>query len=211
VLFLPGYALLNALTPGRSLDPIERVLVSLGLSFAATIVAGILLAVTPIRLSAISWALTLAGLTLAGSVIAWVRRARAGIQAPDIPRLTASRGAVALMLIAALIAGDALLGNSLEAAQQDKPAPEQLWMVPAGPADEVRLGMRAGPGGGNYSIRLSSAGNVIESFQLTLAEGETWERLVIVPAQTSQDALVARLYSATDGAELRLVFLQPPN
>ncbi|MGH9422140.1 MAG: hypothetical protein ACRD3J_19340, partial [Thermoanaerobaculia bacterium] len=94
--------------------------------------------------------------------------------------------------------------------QQDKPAPDQLWMVPAGPSGEVRLGMRAGPGGGNYAIRLSSAGDVIQSFELTLAEGETWERLVVVPAQDLQLALVARLYSGTDGAELRFVFLQPP-
>jgi hypothetical protein len=80
--------------------------------------------------------------------------------------------------------------------------------VPAG--EEVRLGMRAGPGGGQYEVRLSSAGEVIQNFDLTLAEGEAWERLVVVPADARQHALVARLYRGTDGVELRFVFLQPP-
>jgi hypothetical protein len=208
VLFLPGYALLSALAPARSLEPIERLLVSLGLSFAATIVAGLLLAMTPFRLSPLSWAVMLAGVTLVASAVAWLRRVRAGIEGPQFPRLAARPGALALMLVAALIAGDALLGNSLAAVQQDKPAPEQLWLVPAG--EEVRLGMRAGPGGGQYEVRLSSAGEVIQNFDLTLAEGEAWERLVVVPADARQHALVARLYRGTDGVELRFVFLQPP-
>jgi hypothetical protein len=211
VLFLPGYAILSALAPARPLEAIERVLVSLGLSFAVTIVVGILLALTPVRLSALSWAITLAGLTLAGCAIAWVRRVRARIEGPRIPRLTSPPAAAALMLIAALIAGNALVGNSVGAVGQDEPAPEQLWMVPAASPGQIRLGMRAGPGGGEYALRLSSGGEVIQSYDLTLAEGEAWEQLVIVPEQAQGHALVARLYSATDGAELRFVFLQAPS
>jgi hypothetical protein len=210
VFFLPGYAVLSALAPARPLEAIERVLVSLGVSFVVTIVAGILLALTPVRLSALSWAVTLTGLTLAGSVIAWLRRVRARIEGPHLPRLTSPPAAAALMLIAALIAGNALLGNSVGAVGQDNPAPEQLWLVPAESPDAVRLGMRAGPGGGEYDLRLSSGGEVIQSFDLTLAQGEVWERLVVVPEQARANALVARLNRATDGTELRFVFLQPP-
>jgi hypothetical protein len=115
------------------------------------------------------------------------------------------------MLIAALIAGNALVGNSVGAVGQDKPAPEQLWMVPAGSPGEIRLGMRAGPGGGEYALRLSSGGEVMQTYELTLAEGEVWEQLVMVPEEAQHRALVARLYRATDGTELRFVFLQEPS
>jgi hypothetical protein len=211
VLFLPGYAVLSALAPARPLEAVERVLVSLGLSFAATIVIGLVLALTPVRLSALSWAIALAALTLTGSAIAWVRRVRARIAGPQFPRLATPPAAAALMLIAALIAGNALVGNSVGAVGQDEPAPDQLWMVPAGSPGQIRLGMRAGPGGGEYALRLSSGGEVIQTYELSLAEGEVWEQSVILPVEAQDRALVARLYRATDDTELRFVFLQEPS
>jgi uncharacterized membrane protein len=75
VLFIPGYALIAALFPGRGdLDGIERVALSFGLSIAVVPLIGLALNYTPwgIRLDPILASLTV--FTLAMTLIAWYRR-----------------------------------------------------------------------------------------------------------------------------------------
>jgi uncharacterized membrane protein len=75
VLFIPGYALIAALFPGRGdLDGIERVALSFGLSIAVVPLIGLALNYTPwgIRLDPILVSLTL--FTLAMTLVAWYRR-----------------------------------------------------------------------------------------------------------------------------------------
>ena len=75
VLFIPGYALIAALFPGRGdLDGIERVALSFGLSIAVVPLIGLALNYTPwgIRLDPILVSLTV--FTLAMTLVAWYRR-----------------------------------------------------------------------------------------------------------------------------------------
>lgn len=81
VLWLPGYALIKALFPEepyveasqRSLDPIERIALSIGLSLAITPIIGLLLNYTPwgIRLTPVT--LSLLAFTLTSAMIAVAR------------------------------------------------------------------------------------------------------------------------------------------
>lgn len=75
ILFFPGYTLIAALFPKRqSLDSIERVALSFGLSIAVVPLIGLILNYTPwgIRLYPILVSLT--GFILAMSAVAWIRR-----------------------------------------------------------------------------------------------------------------------------------------
>jgi len=75
VLFLPGYALIAALFPGKDdLDAIERIALSFGLSIAITPLLGLALNYTPfgIRLSPILAVLSIFTISLA--LCAYVRR-----------------------------------------------------------------------------------------------------------------------------------------
>jgi hypothetical protein len=209
VLFLPGYAVGAALLPSRSLEPIERFLVSLGLSFGLTILVGIALGLSPAGLGPLSWAVSLAGVTLVGCLVALARRVRARIAGPGFARPVVPLGGALLILLASVLLADVLLGARLVALQQEAPAPEQLWMLRGDAPEDVRLGVRAGPGGGEYTVRLSSAGELVQRFDLELAEGETWQTLASVPAEATRRPLVARLYRAGSEIELRFVVLQP--
>lgn len=74
VLFFPGYALLSALFPGRELDGVERVALSIGLSICLVVFTGLALNYTPwgIRLGPIL--LGLCGITLFFCAIGSLRK-----------------------------------------------------------------------------------------------------------------------------------------
>ena len=75
ILFFPGYTLIAALFPKRhSLDSIERVALSFGLSIAVVPLIGLILNYTPwgIRLYPILVCLT--GFIIVMSIVAWIRR-----------------------------------------------------------------------------------------------------------------------------------------
>jgi uncharacterized membrane protein len=74
VLFLPGYALLEALYPKRDLDELTRFALSIGLSLALVPLAGLVLNYTPLGLKLLPVTLTLAGLTLALLVFALTKK-----------------------------------------------------------------------------------------------------------------------------------------
>jgi len=75
VAFLPGYCLTETLFPKKdSLDIIERVTFSIGLSFAATALVGLFLSFTPISLTLYTALPTLGTLVLALNIIALIRK-----------------------------------------------------------------------------------------------------------------------------------------
>jgi len=65
VLFLPGYALIEALYPKRELDELTRFALSIGLSLALAPLTGLVLNYTPFGIRLLPVAISLAGLTLA--------------------------------------------------------------------------------------------------------------------------------------------------
>jgi uncharacterized membrane protein len=70
VLYLPGYALTAAVFANKNHDLLERTLYSLGLSLATTVVAGLFLHLTRLKILAEHLSILLGGVTLLASVAA---------------------------------------------------------------------------------------------------------------------------------------------
>lgn len=74
ILFLPGYALIEALYPKRELDELTRFALSIGLSLAISPLTGLVLNYTPFGIRLLPVTLSLAGVTSALLVAALVRK-----------------------------------------------------------------------------------------------------------------------------------------
>lgn len=74
ILFLPGYALIEALYPKKELDELTRFALSIGLSLAIVPLAGLILNYTPFGLRLLPVAVFLAGTTIALLTVALTRR-----------------------------------------------------------------------------------------------------------------------------------------
>jgi len=74
VLFLPGYALIEALYPKRELDDLTRFALSIGLSLALVPLTGLVLNYTPFGIRLLPVAISLACLTVALLVVALIRK-----------------------------------------------------------------------------------------------------------------------------------------
>ncbi len=77
VLFLPGYAFTLAVYPRRSRStPVERVALSLGLSFAVVALDGLILNYLPGGITQTSLTISLTAIMLGLALIAWIRQSR---------------------------------------------------------------------------------------------------------------------------------------
>ena len=74
VLFLPGYALVEALYPKRELDELTTFALSIGLSLALVAITGLLLNYTPLGIKLVPIAISLAGFTLVLLLVALTRK-----------------------------------------------------------------------------------------------------------------------------------------
>ena len=74
VLFLPGYALIEALYPKRDLDELSRFALSVGLSLAVVPLAGLVLNFTPFGIRLLPVALSIAGITVFFMMVALLRK-----------------------------------------------------------------------------------------------------------------------------------------
>ena len=74
VLFLPGYALIEALYPKRELDELTRFALSIGLSLALVPLTGLVLNYTPFGIRLVPVAISLAVVTLALLIVALTRK-----------------------------------------------------------------------------------------------------------------------------------------
>jgi hypothetical protein len=74
VIFLPGYALIEALYPKHELDELVRFALSIGLSIALVPLTGLVLNYTPFGIRLIPVAISLAGLTVALLIVALTRK-----------------------------------------------------------------------------------------------------------------------------------------
>jgi hypothetical protein len=206
---LPGYGLLSALLPSSTLSAVERLIIAVGASIGITVLGGIVLALSPARLSPLSWGVMLAAVSLVAIGAAWLRRQRLGLTGSRFSRPQVPLAGGVLILVASVLLADVLLGARFIAAEQLSPAPEQLWILPTESAKQVRVGMQAGAGGGDYLVRVSSAGDTVAQYELELRQGEQWQTELRVTAEQRAGPLVARLYAEGSENELRFVVLQP--
>lgn len=191
VLILPGYALSVLLfAPGR-LQRVERVLVSLGLSIALTILVGFALNWTASGMNTLVWTLCLGGLSFVCSVLAaWRNRT---LPAPARARPVLDAREAIVFALAGVVALLALFVATRGAIEQPSAGFSQLWLVPAGQS-AVQIGvsnLEQQPM--SYRLVLKAGGQIIGDWStIELQPGETWNYDVTLPATPS--ALEALLY-----------------
>lgn len=193
----PGY-LLGQLLVGPRTTGLERVAVMAGLALAVPILGGLVLYAVGVPLHRPGWLGLLAGVTLAGDVALFLRR-RDGRAAPlrwppgwRVPPWHAAAFAAAV-LVAAGAVGLARTG----AARQPQPGFTQLWLSPQQQNGHiVSLGVSNDQGGTtSYRLVLLRNGRVSATWNLTLANGRTWQRSVPF---TGKYTLTADLYRRPD-------------
>jgi hypothetical protein len=209
---LPGYALTAALFPYPSITGLDRALYTLGLSLCAIILAGFALHLSPWGLTAETWAVILAYVTLGGCIVAFLRRqllaAPPQVAQPDAadapaPAYGLSLGQGLLFGLAIVVVIGAV--GLAQAEAQQRPAADvlQLWMLPdddaSGPA--LRIGVNTvGPAAGTFRLQLMRDGYRIHEWPaITLGPDERWEdRLSLARQQPGAGAFEARLSRVDD-------------
>jgi uncharacterized membrane protein len=199
-LLAPGYVLSQALFPRRhTLDAIERVAITIGLSLVVAIAGGLLLNTTPWGLQAGTWAIWLALVTWGGSLAAIVRRQRLPIV--EAPALRMPAPGPALTLGLAILVGAAALALAIAGSGEPRGEPfTQLWMVPE--HDDVRpmvrLGLRNMEGiDTTYRMVLRLDDEIVREWPvITLPPGEAAESLLVLPATAYNRDIRADLYLA---------------
>lgn len=197
-LFSPGYALSVALAPGRSVDRLERLLLSLGLSICACIVGALALTETPAHLSTGSWAIFLTATTLAASAIgAWRRRAQpsesgggAGSFRRVIGRHLPRPSTIGLAGFAIALASAAVAIARLPASNVQ--GYTILWALPTDPAHgEFSVGMTSDElATTSYVLTATSGRKVVLQRRITLRPGESWQAKRTVGASASSASTV---------------------
>lgn len=195
---MPGY-LLAQLLLGPATTGLERALVAVGLAFIVPIIAGLVLYIAGVPLRRASWLAVLGAVTLACDAALLLRR-HAGRAPPfrwprGTRRLPASHAAVfgAAIVIAACGVGLARVG----AAVQPQPLFTQLWLSTRGvSAGTIKIGVTNDEGHTtDYRLVEMLNGHVKTSWNVTLANGDTWQRTVPFNGKSS---LAADLYRLPD-------------
>ncbi len=208
VLVLPGYALVAAVFPQRTLADAERLLFSLGLSLAVAILGGLVLDALPAGLQPGWWLALLLATTLSAGAVALLRRRGASL--PDLSSVGQSRARLpasqALLLAAAgLLAATAVVVAARGATEQPFAGVTELWMLPLGSVDQpaVVLGVRSVESSPTrYRLVLSVAGQVANEWtSIELAPGQTWETTSGLPTAAAAN-VVALLYRVDDAATI---------
>jgi hypothetical protein len=160
----------------------DRAMWATGLLLACAVLAGLVLNLVT-GLTRLSWAVALAvgvaAAACAGLLIAR-RRARPAPAAPG-RRFRVSPLTGAVLLLAAVLAGGAVWLADASASWHQSPGFAQLWLVPAR-GTSATLGVRDNyPGRQAFRLVLTGGGKTVSTWQLTLAQGETWQRTVTSP------------------------------
>src|ERR1017187_6414341 len=198
LLAAPGY-LFGELLFGSRVAGLERVAVSTALSLCVPILGGLLLFAIGAPLHRAAWLGLLAGATGVGDLALLVRRRtgrakgfgrpQAGTR-PQVRRIAAFGAAIVIALCAL---GLARAG----AAIQHNPGFTQLWLAP--PNENA---VTANLGVGNYEgtttryrLVLRRRGHPTVSWNLTLANGQTWQRSPVI---SGHYIIMANLYRLPD-------------
>jgi uncharacterized membrane protein len=189
VLVLPGYALSAALFGPAALSRSERILLSIGLSLALAVFAGLLLNLTPVGLTPLSWAVLLFAIVVGGCAVAWRRLMIS--PAPDpkpfvMPSVMGPQ--LALFGVAVVVAVIAMWVAQLPVPQQPEQGYTFLWGLPQEDPERFRLGvqnMEAAPT--DYTLRVQMGERTLHEYTLELQRSQVWEGYVQVPVTGDED------------------------
>jgi len=194
LLVVPGYLWTEVLLKRRA-PVLERVLVGAGLAFMLPIFGGLGLYAVGISLHRAAWIGLLAGEAIVGiAVLAILRRKSA-------PEPTEARAKLRIKLpvrhsliysASAVLAVATIVIAVVSADNQSQPGYTQLWMAPAKNEAVASLGVENQQGGtAVYRLQLLKKGRVSVTWNLTLTNGQTWQRDI---PYTSKYSVAANLY-----------------
>lgn len=193
----PGYLLGQLLIGSRS-DGLECVVVATGLAFAVPILGGLLLYAAGVPLQRSSWLGLLAGVTLAADAVLYLRRRlhrAAFFSWPPGWRVRGRHAGVFAAAVMVAACGVALARVSVKI--QPQPGFTQLWLSPHGnDAHTASLGVSNDQGSPErYRLVLTRNGLASATWNLALADGQTWQQTVPF---TGTYTLAANLYRLPD-------------
>ena len=205
-LFLPGYAIAQALFPTRRLALSESLLLSIGLSFGISVLGGLILNLTPLGMNTDTWAVLLGGITLLACLVASYARGRASAEwaiyedmgePPSALRLLLRQWPVLLSALALTVA--AVVFARSEASNDPVPI-VQLWMLRDNTATvpTIRIGVNNNNSQTTgYRLRLQlKSGKVLQDWsKINVPPATGWETRLELGAQAPKDEpLEALLY-----------------
>jgi hypothetical protein len=199
VLFAPGYTVAAALFPAWSLREPEHLLLAVALSLVTDALGGLALDVMQIRLEARSWVALIGAVTVAGVLLAAVRRAT-HLQLSRVPiRIILGRRGLGAVAVASLV-----LSGAVALARTPLPAPQVsgytvLWLVPSSDRGSGVLELGASSdeqSAGRYRVELRVGGHTTRRWGIQLAPGQRWQVAVHASRGRPVEALLYRDHSS---------------
>ena len=191
LLVAPGWTLTAALFAARAIDPVMRALLTIALSIAILIVAGVLMYAAGVRLGAGSFTAVAVGVTVVAALVAERRNALAEIRLPTRPWPATALliGAVALTALAVVFARRTPTSDAI--------APYSALWAASESRGSYRVGVRSEEARRTtYKLDVIAADRSIRHFRLVLRPGEQWQ---------------TRLVGAGGGRPIRLELRRPPS
>ena len=190
----PGYLWTEVLLK-RLGSVFERVMIGTGLALMLPIFGGLVLYAAGISLRRTAWLGLLAGGTIVGAAVLAVLRRKSepgrawnpGEDKDNLPvRHALIYGAAAVFAVATIVIAVISSDN------QSQPGYTQLWMAPVKNEAVASLGVNNQQGSTVvYRLQLLKKGKVSATWNLTLTNGQTWQRDI---PYTSKYSLAANLY-----------------
>jgi hypothetical protein len=191
---VPGYLWAEVLLTRRT-PAFERVMIGTGLALMLPIFGGLVMYAAGIALYRTAWLGLLAGGTVVGIVVLAIVRRKSAPAEPGTPAKTKTKLPVRHALIygaAAVFAVATIVIAVISSDNQSQPGYTQLWMAQVKNEAVASLGVNNQQGGTVvYRLQLLKKGRVSATWNLTLANGQTWQRDI---PYTSKYALAANLY-----------------
>jgi hypothetical protein len=191
---VPGYLWSEVLLK-RGGPVFERVMIGTGIALMLPIFGGLGMYAVGISLYRTAWLGLLAGGTVVGIVVLAIVRRNSEPPAPG----TRSKIKINLPVRHALIYGAAavfavatIFIAVISSDNQSQPGYTQLWMAPVKNEAVASLGVNNQQGGTVvYRLQLLKKGKISATWNLTLTNGQTWQRDI---PYTSKYSLAAKLY-----------------
>ncbi len=188
-----------AIILGRRGTGLERAAVGTGLALATPVLGGLVLQLAGVPLHRLAWTGLLAGVTLAGDAILLAHRS-AGRPSPssnESPVRLRPSWHAALFGVAVAVAAGAVALASVAASIQHYPGFTQLWLSAHGSSTTAaNLGVTNQQNSlERYRLVLLRSDRVESTWNLRLANGQTWQRTIPV---SSTYTTAANLYILPD-------------
>ena len=178
----PGYVWSEVFL-GPRVQGLERVAVATGVALLVPVFGGLVLYAAGIPLHRTAWIGLLSVVTLAGAGVVLITRRRAGELGESRSRTVRPHWSPwpAAAFGAAVVIAAAAVGLAVASAEAQKyPGYTELWMTPLRTDQDVAtLGVTNEQGGATrYRLVLRRKGRVSATWNLSLANGQTWQRTI---------------------------------